>query len=167
MSRDFPDWVHPGKAAAARRHFSGTVEAERLPRLAGIIVADAGGEIEFNLDFAGDEQGQVRVNVRVSGWVPMQCQRTLKTFRQVIEAESVVGVVTSEAEAASLPEDYDPQICPDSRLELLGLIEEEVLLGLPLVPVDPESSRIGVDPQPADTHRPFEALAALKKGRDK
>jgi uncharacterized protein len=166
MSRDFPDWVHPDRAAAAMRHFAGTVAVDRLPRLADMIVADAGGELQFELDFAHDEQRQVRVDVRVSGWVPMQCQRTLATYRQPIEAQSVVGVVASEEDAASLPEDYDPQLCPDNRLELLGLIEEEVLLCLPLVPVAPDTSRISVEPQSADTHRPFEALAALKKGRD-
>ena len=167
MSRDFPDWIHPGKAAAARRHFAGTVAVDRLPRLADMIVADAGGEVQFELDFALDELSQVRVDVRVNGWVPMQCQRTLATYRQPVEAESVVGVVVSEEEAAGLPEDYDPQLCPDNRLELLGLIEEEVLLCLPLVPVAPDSSRISAEPQSADTHRPFEALAALKNGRDK
>jgi uncharacterized protein len=167
MSRDFPDWVHPDKAAAARRHFSGTVAVDRLPRLAGMIVAEAGGELQFELDFSHDEQRHVRVDVHVFGWVPLQCQRSLATYRQTIEARSVVGVVASEEEAAGLPEDYDPQLCPDHRLALLDLIEEEVLLGLPLVPVDPESSRIGVEPHSADTHRPFEALAALKKGRDK
>jgi uncharacterized protein len=166
MSRDFPDWVHPDKAAAARRHFSGSVAADRLPRLAGVIVAGAGGELQFELDFCHDEQRQVRVDVRVGGWVPMQCQRTLATYRQPVDARSVVGVVVSEEEAASLPEDYDPQLCPDYRLALLDLIEEEVLLDLPLVPVDPDSSRIGVEPHSADTHRPFEALAALKKDRD-
>jgi uncharacterized protein len=166
MSRDFPDWVHPDKAAAARRHFSGNVAADRLPRLAEVIVAGAGGELQFELDFSHDEQRQVRVDVQVSGWVPMQCQRTLATYRQPVDAQSVVGVVASEEEAASLPEDYDPQLCPDHRLALLDLIEEEVLLGLPLVPVDPDSSRIGVEPHSADTHRPFEALAALKKDRD-
>jgi len=165
MSRDFPDWVHPDKAAAARREFTGTVSVDRLVRLKGLVVADQMTEISFRLAFAYDELDQIRVDVEVSGEVPMQCQRTLQTFRQEIKGTSVVGIVSSEDEAAGLPEDYDPQICPDKRVQLLDLIEEEVLLSLPLVPVCPESSRIGAEPV-ADTHRPFEALAALKKGRD-
>ncbi|MFU8831526.1 MAG: YceD family protein [Wenzhouxiangella sp.] len=166
MSRDFPDWVHPDKAAASRREFIGTVAVDRLPRLAGLVVADETTEISFRLAFGYDELDQIRVEVEVSGRVPMQCQRTLRTFDQEIESASVVGIVSSEDEAAELPEDYDPQIFPDKRVPLLDLIEEEVLLSLPLVPVCPESSRIGAEPV-ADTHRPFEALAALRKGRGK
>jgi uncharacterized protein len=167
MSRDFPDWVHPDKAAAARREFSGTVPTDRMPRLQGLIVEEKTAEISFRLVFSHNELRQVRVDVEISGHVPLQCQRTLKVFEQAISGASVVGIVADEGDVAGLPEDFEPQICPDHRVRLLDLIEEEVLLSLPLVPVAPDSSRMGVEPQKADTHRPFEALTALKKDREK
>ena len=169
MSRDFPDWVHPDKAAAARREFSGTVPVDRMARLEGLVVGRESSEVSFRLTFAHDEQRQVRVEVWIAGTVPMQCQRSLKTFMQDIEGSSVVGVVGSEQAADALPDDYEPKLCVDNRLELLELIEEEVLLSLPLVPVDPQSDRIGDKTESVgqDTHRPFEVLAALKKKRDR
>jgi uncharacterized protein len=167
MSRDFPDWVHPDKAAAARREFAGSVPVERMARLAGLIVEGRASEINFRLAFAHNELNQVRVDVEISGHVPMKCQRSLRVFDQELRSASVVGVVSTEDEVDGLPGDYEPLVCADNRLNLLDMVEEEILLGLPLVPVDPASSRIGAEPATADTHRPFEALAALKKDRDK
>ncbi len=166
MSRDFPDWVNPEKAAASRREFTGTLPLSRMTRLAELIEDPGDAEVAFELSFASDEQHQVRVLVSVSGEVPMRCQRTLGIYRQPIASQSVVGVVASEREADALPENYEPKLCTDQQLLLLELIEEEILLGLPLVPVDPESERIGDDSPPSDTQRPFAALADLKKKRD-
>lgn len=166
MSRDFPDWVDPHKAAAARREFSGTVPMRRLERLAGMIVEPGDGEIGFELAFCHDDQRQVRVEVAVWGTVPLRCQRTLKVFDHEMKSSSVVGIVPDDRAAEALPGDYEPLLCTDGRVELIRLIEEEMLLGLPLVPLDPASSRMGEDRHSGDTHRPFEALAELKKDHD-
>ena len=173
MSRDFPDWIDPDKAAAAGREFSGTVPLARLPRLEGMIADPEGAEIEFRIVFGHDEQRQVRAEVSVSGHVPLRCQRTLKVFEHPIKSRSVVGIVASDRAAEALPEDYEPLLCPDNKVELVRLIGEEVLLGLPLVPIDPESTRVGEDVRteeaPAsDTHRPFADLAEeMRRKRDK
>lgn len=167
MSRDFPDWVHPDKAAAARRNFSGTVKLKRLERLTGMIADPGEAEIGFQLAFRHDDQRQVRVDVAVSGEVPLRCQRTLNVFGHELETQSVVGIVSDDRAAEGLPENYEPLLCHDHRVELIRLIEEEVLLALPLIAVDPESQRLSTDEEvPQETHRPFAELAELKKNRD-
>lgn len=167
MSRDFPDWVHPDKAAAARREFSGTVPLARLERLAGMIADPGEAEVAFELAFCHDEQHQVRVEVGVSGTVPLECQRTLKVFGHVVDSHSVVGIVADDRVAESLPADYEPMLCPEGRVELARLVEEELLLALPLVPIDPDSERIEAEAGRADTHQPFAELATLKSRRDR
>jgi uncharacterized protein len=166
MSRDFPDWVQADKAAAARRDFAGTVALKRFERLAGMIADPGEAEIAFELRFAHDDQRQVRVDVHITGSVPLVCQRTLKPFSQELDSRSVVGVVASDREADALPDDYEPLLVADGRVELVALVEEELLLALPLVPIDPASSRVGSEEPKADTYRPFEGLAELKKNRD-
>jgi len=167
MSRDYPDRIDVDKAASARRVFRGRIGASRLARLNGLIVAGEPGDFEFQVSFARDSQGQVLAEVDLKGEVALQCQRTLKTFRQGIESHSRVAFVVSEDEEAALPEDYEPRVCVDQRIELVDLIGEEALLALPLVPVDPESDPFPEAPEAKDTHRPFEALAALTKGGGK
>lgn len=167
MSRDFPDWIDPDKAAAAGREFNGTVPLARLSRLEGMIADPGDAEIGFRIVFGHDEQHQVRAEVSVSGRIPLRCQRTLKVFEHPVESRSVVGIVPDDRVAESLPEDYEPLLCRDNKVELIRLIGEEVLLGLPLVPIDPASSRVGSEAPTSDTHRPFADLAdELRRNRD-
>ncbi|NBB93278.1 MAG: hypothetical protein GVY32_08935 [Gammaproteobacteria bacterium] len=138
----------------------------RLRRLDGMIADPGSAEIAFEVMFGLDDQREVRVDVHVSGRVPLRCQRSLRLFWHAIDSRSTVGIVPDDRAADRLPEDYEPLLCPDRKVELVRLIGEEVLLGLPLVPIDPDSSRVGGDERPPDTHRPFAELAEMRKRRD-
>lgn len=167
MSRDYPDWINPNRAAQARRRFSGSVPLARLERLADLISDAADAEIGFEVDFSLDEQRQVRATVRVFGEVPMICQRTLKPYRQGVDSGSVVGIVAGEQAAEALPEDYEPLVLEAPRIRLEDLIAEELLLALPLVPTAPDSLPLGdVKPASTETHRPFAGLADLATKAD-
>jgi uncharacterized protein len=99
----------------------------------------------------------------------MTCQRTLKRFAQPIDSTSDVAVVASESEADALPEDLEPKLVPDGRLRLVELVEDELLLALPLVPRDPASEPVGEAEQADDESEasgPFAALEKLRRGRD-
>jgi len=163
MSRDYPDWINTDKAAQAKRIYRSRVRGEELRRLDGLIVEGEGSEIEFEIAFDLDEQRQVVADVETHGKVCLQCQRTLKTFRQAVRSQSRVAIVADERQEAQLPADYEVRLCPDQRLEVLDLVGEEVLLALPLVPVDPDSEPLPDQTPSSDTHRPFEALGKLSK----
>lgn len=162
MSRDYPDWINPHKAAQAQRRFAGSVPLSRLERLSGLIAEPKEAEIDFEVDFSLDEQGQVRAIVRVFGEVPMICQRTLRPYLQAIESGSVIGIVEGERAAEALPEDYEPLILDEPRIRLEDLVTEELLLGLPLVPRAPDSTPVGdLKPRAVETNKPFAGLADM------
>ncbi|MFW5815361.1 MAG: YceD family protein [Wenzhouxiangella sp.] len=170
MSRDYPDWLNPFKAAQARREFAGTMRLSELRPVLDLINDPGDAEIEFELGFDLDDQREVRVNVRVCGEVPMICQRSLRPFHYAVDSESIVAIVDSEAAAARLPEDYEPLVIAEPKLRIADLVAEELLLALPLVPRAPDSEPVGAreatDAQDADTHRPFAVLADLARKRD-
>lgn len=170
MSRNYPDRVRPGKVAAAKKRFSGEIPLASLDRLEGLIVTPKPDDVvRFDVSFAYDGQGHVVADLSVETAVSLVCQRTLRSFVHRVQNQSRVGVVQSEAQANELPADYEPLICEGEDLPLARLVEEEILLALPLVPIDPEApespemadERADVDKEP--THRPFEVLADLKK----
>jgi len=119
------------------------------------------------MDIGHDGQRQVRVDIEVWSSVRLRCQRTLEVFEYALESRSVVGIVTTDQAADALPEDYEPLLCTTGRVELLRLVEEEVLLALPLVPVSPHSERVGGQAGSRDTHRPFAGLAQLRRKGNK
>jgi len=170
MSRDYPDWINPFKAAQARREFAGTIRLSDLRPVVDLIDEPGNAELSFSLAFCVDDQREVCIRVRVSGDVPMICQRTLQPFQQRIDSESVVAVVDSAEAADRLPEDYEPLVLSEPRLRIADIVTEELLLALPLVPKAPDSEPVGSGEEAAagnsDTHQPFAGLAALARKRD-
>ena len=147
MSRDFPDWIDAERAAQAGREFAGDARIEWMPRVADLLdtpVADdvIAFEVSASLDESPGNAHIVRLRVHVHGAVPMTCQRTLVRFMQPIDSRSEVAVVASEHEIEGLPENLEPKLVPEGRLKLVELIEDELLLALPLVPKDPASAPI-------------------------
>ena len=170
MSRDYPDWINPFKAAQARRDFAGTMRLADLHQVRDLIDEPQDAEIAFHLDFDLDDQREVRVRVQINGEVPMVCQRSLKQFDQTIDSASVVAIVDSEAAVDRLPDDYEPLVVSDGRLKTADLVAEELLLALPLVPRSPDSEPVGEDVAPGiekeERHQPFAGLADLARKRN-
>lgn len=177
MSRDFPDWINVERAAQAERRFAGEARIEWMPRVSDLLDEPApddviGFEVAASLDKSSGAGDIVRLDVHVHGTVPMTCQRTLKRYRQPIDSRSAVTVVASESELAGLPEDLEPKLVPEGRLKLVELVEDELLLALPLVPRDPDSAPVenagdAFEPStPDERENPFAELARLRKTDD-
>ncbi len=67
-----------------------------------------------------------------------------------------------------MPDRYEPLILTDEQLSLSKLIEDEVLLSLPMAPMhEPEECPAGglFEKQAMDRHKPFTVLKDLKKSK--
>jgi uncharacterized protein len=79
-----------------------------------------------------------------------------------------LGLIRDEADEAALPEGYEPLLVPvDGELRTAELVEDELILAVPVVPVKPGSEAVERD-WPAtqveqERANPFAALSALKK----
>lgn len=172
----------------------GEIIASELPRIIAETAAEApeGAAAEtfsYTLQAAVEQEaagpgapGRQRqfLDVTVTGRVWLDCQRCLTVYTEPIATEMRFEVVASDAEAEAAPmDDDDIDVIVGSRqFDLLSLIEDEVLLALPVAPkhkICPsvhESLVTGVDGElepeeaPADQEErrpsPFAALASLK-----
>ena len=174
MSRDYPDWIQTERAAQAQRSFAGSMPVSRLQRVWDLLEQPRDEDaVDFEIrvwrDAGRDNRRIIRIDCGLSGEVPMLCQRTLKRYMQPIDARARLAVIESEAELSALPEDLEPKVCADGQLKLAELVEDELLLALPLVPVHPGSEPVvqagDVFESPAEPARshPFAGLADLRK----
>ncbi len=107
--------------------------------------------------------------------VPQTCQRCLRPYVQPVEAERWFRFVATEEIALAEDDDSEEDLLVlDPRLDLLALVEDELLLELPLVPMHdqcPEPPRMSAgelpEAEPQEQPHPFAALAALKGRADK
>jgi uncharacterized protein len=101
------------------------------------------------------------------------CQRCLNPFEWHLESAFKVAFVGSEEEAAQVPVEYDAVLAPHGRASLRELVEDELLLALPLVPMHERIEECRAPPGPSSpedapdedakeaTTRPFAQLRDL------
>lgn len=151
--------------------------AVELPRLADAAAAEAPASawpaVHWSLE--GEERArraaepQIWLHLTAEAEVSLTCQRCLQPVHEHLQLERSILFVRSEDEAASLdPDSEDDVLALPRHLDAKELIEDELLLALPLVP------RHDLCPQPLPTPteeeapveekpNPFAALQALKK----
>jgi uncharacterized protein len=117
--------------ARARSTIARRFSAADLPRL-----SEAGGcegsSIEANFQFAHFE-GRPAVSGELHGAAVLTCQRCMQPVPVEIDDSFQVLIVDEEREDE--PGGYEPVVAKASRLDLRWLVEEQVLLALPLVPM--------------------------------
>lgn len=138
MSASLPASVDAERMVAGRRSFQGVLPVAELPRLVEALAEDS-GEVVYDLDFEQGELGDPELHVRLAARLTLECQRTLQPFEWPVEVDSRLGLLASEDDAAALPEQCEPLLLEHGTLQPRKVIEDELLLALPLVPVKPGS----------------------------
>jgi uncharacterized protein len=156
---------------SARRSFQGSLPIAAMPRLCEALADDA-GLAAYELDFGRDEYGTAYVDVRVQAPLWLVCQRSLEPFVMPVTVDSRLGLIRSERDESALPPGVEPLlVAEDDKLSPIDIIEDELLLALPLVPVNPDSelpeevTRPAVEASPTEERpdNPFAVLRELKK----
>lgn len=150
---------------AARRIFAGTLALGEFHRLRGSLV-DADGDCRFVLEFGRDTLDLPFVEIRAEARLPLLCQRSLERFLLPVSVRQRLGLITQEAQESGLPEGVEPLLLVEgAELNPIDLIEDELILALPVVPIDPDSTLPEVDwaDREEDKPNPFAALSALKE----
>lgn len=126
---------------AGRRSFEGVLPVAGLPRLVQALAKDS-GEVAYNLDFEQGQLGGPELHVRLAARLTLECQRTLQPFEWPVEVDTRLGLLADEDEAAALPGECEPLLLEGGALRPRRVIEDELLLALPLVPVKPGSEAL-------------------------
>jgi uncharacterized protein len=168
MSTNLPETVDAVRMLSGRRCFEGSLPISAFARFAEALERSA-GDVSYALEFGRDALGVDFLDIRASCTPWLTCQRTLEPYQQPLEVAQRLGLIRREADEAGLPEGYEPLLLPEDRqLQLRELIEDELILALPLVPARPDAelpeqyveiAESVEEPKP----NPFAALAALKK----
>jgi len=151
---------------AARRSFEGRLPLASMRRLRDSLV-DAEGEVAYVIEFGTDPLKVPYVELQIDAALPLECQRSLQRYLQPVRIVQRLGLIRDEEDEAGMPPDYESLLMPEhGELRPAELIEDELILAVPVVPINPESESVQQE-WPADEEEvaqasPFAALAALK-----
>ena len=130
MSPGPADQVNAKELAARAAVIQRSLESPQLER-----VTAAGGlpgtRIDAQLRF-GSFEGRTTIDVRVAGSAVVVCQRCLQPCNTRVDESARVMIVRDEDE--DVPGGYEPFVGQPEHLSLTAVVEEQVLLALPLVP---------------------------------
>lgn len=127
---------------------------------------------EQPVDISGATQTRLHLQARAS--LPLTCQRCLEPVDIALVVDRTFRFVATEAQAEQDDEESEEDVLVWSRdFDLLSLVEDELLMELPLVPaheICPGEVRLAVQDEgfeaaERDRQQPFAALAGLKGGK--
>ena len=150
----------------AQRSFQGKLPLAAMSRLRDSL-ASREGEVAYAMEFGKDEIGVARLRVRADATLPLTCQRTLEVFGLPVHVDATLGLITREEEEAALPGNYEPLVTADGQIKLADVLEDELILALPVVPLKPGVEnvpvRVWIDADESQEESQPNPFAALKK----
>ena len=159
-----PKRIEPVGLADVGRSFRGEVPVSEMPRLAQLL-SSQDGSLNAQLDFGVDERRIRTLKGSIKGSIELVCQRCLGALRFPLDLKICLGIVTSEAELDQLPDGYEPLLVSGEPILTFDVIEDEVLLAVPAIPVHEGSEHCdtGYQNEPlAKRDNPFSVLEKLK-----
>ena len=137
----------------------GTLDPSRLPRLAEMRCAITG--LSYELRGRTDAEGRGWLQVLANGTLTLECQRCLGPLTFPLALRSELLLAESERDIETADDDID-RVPAGKAMDVCQLIEDEVLLALPMAPRHEHcgGKRDGAE---AGRSSPFAELAKFKR----
>lgn len=169
MEKFIPEYVDPYRLAEQNLHLDGLVKLVDMHRLKSSCLSVGEDEnVSVKLHFGIDEQKLPYIKGHLKANLGLQCQRCLERFTYEIISDFALGIVKSLDEEKALPDQYEPAMVHEGQLALRELIEDELILNLPIIPRhEPEVCHVQLPHADAgwkesESENPFKVLQSLK-----
>jgi len=175
MKDRLPEHIEPLRLARSQRLMKGRLPLSRMPRLVESLV-DTTGEIDVELEFDVDKSGVAWMEGHLTCTLSLCCQRCMQEMLLPVDTTFRLAMIESEAEIEQLGEEYEPLILDDALVSVAELVEDELILSLPIVPkhetADCHATNLNEESldnvvesniEPEKKKNPFAALADLKR----
>jgi len=164
LNGPLPLLVDPRKLADYQAELDYCVAFADLPRFASALL-DNQGTVRMQLSFARDEGGTLILRSLLQTQVALRCQRCLEQVELAVNSQCSYALLPKHADSSSVSAQHEVLELNES-LALAELIEDELLLALPLVPVHEDcqmpkwdSGDLVQESKPS----PFSVLAQLRQ----
>lgn len=147
------------KFARERGALSGQLALAALPRLAAS--GCSGGLVEYRIEGAENAAGRPCLRIAARGSLEFECQRCMRPLAMPVEVAAELELAESR-EAAEAAEDEVDRVVASRSMDVAALVEDELLLALPMVPMHEQCGFPAKDDGAKAS--PFAALEKLRRG---
>lgn len=144
------------------RVLEGALTVSSLERLHDLLVGQD-GDISFHLAGFKGESGEFMLRLEVSGLLPLACQRCLEAVPFELDIDCLLELVPAGAELSQdeLEDDTRDFLPVERELDVVELVEDEILLALPVAPRHEKCGLPGSE-NAGERINPFAKLSGLK-----
>ncbi len=172
MLNKLPDLIDPIYFAQHEKFYDMAVPLSLFPRLREQVLSE-GKLVQVSVQFY--RQAKLRApafKLTLETSLVLNCQRSLESFDHPIHSEISGVFVESLAMAKDIPSDFEVYEFVGGKISLYEIIEEELLLNIPMAPIDStrqmaydnaEQEIALVESEITQKENPFAALKALQK----
>jgi uncharacterized protein len=159
-----PYQVDPQRLSEKPLVLEGTFKPGELERLEDAL-ANGEGELHYRITAALDRRRRKTLSCIIEGFVFLTCQVSLEAFRHDVSISDRLVLVDREEELPPIGEESDAEdyLVADEPLDIRDLVEDAVLLSLPMVPRKPGLEDTVGGNEAVSRVTPFAALAGLKR----
>lgn len=172
FSGQIPGKVNHRKLCQEKREIKGLMPVDQLVRFTDAVDTTV-SDVEVKLAFRKGRQRKGLMVGRAAVRVSLICQNCMQPVECQIEASYRHALLSDQSQFDDLHEDEDGLVCDSDMVAVADLIEDELLLALPMVarhesgqcaPEDDQLEDYQSEPaEPVDTYKPFAGLAELTK----
>ncbi|QEP42841.1 DNA-binding protein [Ectothiorhodospiraceae bacterium BW-2] len=137
-SERLPVRLDPWRSARKQERFRGSLPLATMSRL-GELLHGHHGEVRLRLECGVDLTGIHYWRGELDTELELLCQRCLTPFVWPLQLQFHLALVDSERAVAALDPSYEPLLVTDGLITVADVIEEELLLALPLIALHSES----------------------------
>lgn len=166
MQTQLPETANFVRQVELNRTIEGVYPLSKMERLSEALLSDEGyitAKLEFGYSF-----GFACLKGKVSVKSLVECQRCLKPMETELEGRFKFALVNSEDEFELIPEEFEPYLLEGDEQSIIDLIEDELLLSIPMVTVHENACSDYLTKQDEaikaekEASHPFASLKALK-----
>ncbi|MDH3645406.1 MAG: YceD family protein [Gammaproteobacteria bacterium] len=109
------------------------VSISELPRVAAAVLHDT-RPIRLRIRAQESDRGIVLIDGDLQAMLVLTCQRCLDEMSVGIDSSLRLALLSQPIEEDLIPAGYEPLVIPAGKVRLADLVEDEILLELPIAP---------------------------------
>ncbi len=170
MTKSLPDSIDLNAAVRKEWQLKGEVLLSDLGRMPLELIASEDAVIKYDIAFQHSKTVLGEAVIKIESELELICQRSLDTFKFPLKSDNTIGFISELEDEAKLLADVSPSWVEDMMVDPKALLEDEILLMIPDIPLKPGAkldSQYLTDheeePVVEELQNPFAALKDLKK----
>lgn len=128
-----PKQIDPIQLANNKSRLHGKISFSEMERLTELL-SEKTGHATIDFEFGRDELGYAYIQGSIEAGLKVICQRCNKEMSLLLNIPIEASPVHTDAEAERLPTKYDPLLLTGMTVLLAFIVEEEILLSIPIIP---------------------------------